>query len=699
MIRSDYLEKVYAGFLGMNIGIRIGAPVEPTIWSYERIQKTYGEITAYVKDYINFAADDDANGPFYFLRALVDDAGNRPLTPEDVGRAWLNYTREGVGMFWWGGYGRSTEHTAYLNLKAGIPAPQSGSIAQNGITLAEQIGGQIFIDTWGLISPGNPAMAAQLAECSASVSHDGEGLEGARFISACIALAFTHDDIYEIVSKALEQVGAESVYRKVAQAVIDFHEAHQEDFRACRAMLNEHWGYDKYPGVCHIIPNAGVCVLSMLYGAGDFSRTVEIATMCGWDTDCNAGNVGTVLGVMNSLSGLPAHYRGPINDSIVLSGIAGYLNMLDIPSYAKELALLGFKMAGEAPPDGLKSGFRETETYFDFELPGSTHGFRVSDSFTTGLAHSEDIAYSGRGSLSLLVDRVGRFEGGRVFYKPFYTREDFSDERYSPVFSPRAYAGQNVSFQLYLDQWEGSAPIQVAPYVRLATSKQILDLGYRPLQRNAWKEVAFVIPDTQGEAVDEVGFLYEGNCKERTLGRILLDEFRIYGKAEYTIDLSKQRVEFGSTTPFSQNRGAWTLEQGYLHAMSLENAQCFTGHYFTSDCVVQAEVIPENGAGHMLALRAQGSMRGYYAGFTSLGRVGIFREYFGINKLAEADFDWKHGEAYTLAVRAEGKRLSLSVDGKELLSCEDEQFAYGMVGYVRLGSGRTRYGDLHVRDL
>ena len=173
-----YLEKVYAGFLGMNIGIRLGAPVEPTIWTYERIRDTYGDITGYVKEYKNFAADDDANGPVFFLRALYDDARDRPLTAQDVARAWLNYAREGVGLYWWGGYGVSTEHTAYLNLKNGIPAPQSGSIEQNGLILAEQIGGQIFIDTWGLVSPGKPHEAAELGQTAASVSHDGNGLWG-----------------------------------------------------------------------------------------------------------------------------------------------------------------------------------------------------------------------------------------------------------------------------------------------------------------------------------------------------------------------------------------------------------------------------------------------------------------------------------------------------------------------------------------
>ncbi len=285
MIPQNYLEKIYAGFLGMNIGIRLGAPVEPTLWTYERIKDTYGDITDYVKEYKNFAADDDSNGPVFFLRALYDDAKDRPLEPQDVARAWLNYAREGIGMFWWGGYGVSTEHTAYQNLKLGIQAPLSGSISQNGQTLAEQIGGQIFIDTWGLISPGNPHQAANYGEIAASVSHDGEGLNGARFFCAAISEAFICQDIVAIIQTALLEIPKDSLYAKVAHAVLDFFEQEPNDFRACLKMLERDWGYDKYGGVCHIIPNAGVCILAMLYGKGDFNRTVEIATMCGWDTD------------------------------------------------------------------------------------------------------------------------------------------------------------------------------------------------------------------------------------------------------------------------------------------------------------------------------------------------------------------------------------------------------------------------------
>ena len=167
-IPKGYLEKLYAGWLGKIIGIRAGANIEG--WTYEKIKETYGELDGYPVDFINFAADDDSNGPFFFLRGLQDSAVNYDLKPQDVGEALLNYAAFERGFFWWGGYGMSTEHTAYLNLRNGIPAPRSGSIEQNGYAVAEQIGGQIFIDTWGLVAPGNPDLAAKYAQAVASVT-------------------------------------------------------------------------------------------------------------------------------------------------------------------------------------------------------------------------------------------------------------------------------------------------------------------------------------------------------------------------------------------------------------------------------------------------------------------------------------------------------------------------------------------------
>ena len=716
-IPVDYLERVYAGFLGKNVGIRLGAPVEPAIWTYDRIREVYGDITAYLKPYRNFAADDDANGPVYFVRPLLDatekgapkampEAMSGALlatTPADVGRAWLDYAREGVGMFWWGGYGRSTEHTAYLNLKNGIPAPESGSIERNGLVPAEQIGGQIFIDTWGLVWPGNPAMAADYAESAASVSHDGEGLQGARFIAGCIAAAFVEKDLRSVVDAGLSTLSAGSKYAEVARAVIGFHEAHPEDWRSCQEYLIASWGYDKWPGLCHIIPNAGVCVLALLYGEGSFARTVEIATMCGWDTDCNAGNVGTIAGVLYGLGAIPAHYRSPINDSIVLSGLPGAVNILDIPTFSRRLCAAGYRLAGKAVPAdiaaALERGDGEKALDFDFLLPGSTHGLRVSD--PVGFAAVHRAGLEGNGVLEFRFERLTREMNGKLFFKPFYRRADFDDERYSPVFSPIARPGQKVEIHFRLERWEGQS-IGVEGYVRDTFTKEDLIASETLFPKEGEDYVLeFAIPDLAGSSADEVGLKltsYSGKGK-RDSGRLLVDRFSVGGKARYAIDIAKQAVEFGCVTPFSHEGGCWSIDGGRLHLMTPARSASYTGGYKVGDQRVKARVRPLAGDSHLLIARASGAMRGYMAGFDGDGSVSIFKNDFGSSRIAHADHPWERNVEYELCLEVIGDRITLSVDGVLVLETRDASFASGMVGCGSMRAARTLYGPFEIEEL
>lgn len=105
-----------------------------------------------------------------------------------------------------GGNGNSTEHTAWLNLKKGIPAPLSGAIATNGKTIAEQIGAQIFIDSWALVAPGQPQLAASLAKTAASVSHDGESVYAAMLWAAMESQAFICQDIEKLIATGLSVI-------------------------------------------------------------------------------------------------------------------------------------------------------------------------------------------------------------------------------------------------------------------------------------------------------------------------------------------------------------------------------------------------------------------------------------------------------------------------------------------------------------
>ena len=697
-MKREVLEKIYAGFLGMNAGIRLGAPVEPAFWDSENIRKYYGELHGYVKDYKHFAADDDANGPVFFLRALDDMPVFGEPAPQDVAEAWLNYGREGVGLYWWGGYGVSTEHTAYLNLKNGIPAPQSGSIHQNGKTLAEQIGGQIFIDTWGLIAPADPARAARYAVTAASVSHDGEGLHGAAFMAAAISKAFETSDMEEIIAAGLQQIPADCLYRKVFDAVERCYRNDPQDWRACLAMLQAEWGYDKYPGVCHIIPNAGVCALALYYGRGDFARTIELASMCGWDTDCNAGNVGTILGVAVGPEGIPACYRGPINDEIVLSGISGYLNILDIPSYSKKLFGLACRLAGEECPE---PPAQDGTLHYDFTLPGATHGFHVSDPIRCMAQASPEHG----GSLRCFYEKLIRGEGFNLFVKTFYRRRDFDDERYMPVFSPLAYPGQTASFTVALERLHGDQ-LSLTPYVKETfTGQEILLKPVVFSDSFDSQTLSFTLPDVEGGVIEEVGLKLTSlsQAKLYDAGSLYLTDFRLEGKGHCTLNLSLSKKEFASVLPFSHNHGAWELVDGHMEVMSLGHAEAMTGPYFARDMKVSGTVTPLSGTSHLMSVRVQGAQRGVYGGFGVVDGVRslvVGKTVHGVwQLLTSRPFDWQEDHEYALTLAAEGQTFTLTMDGGEPLSVRDDTAcAYGMVGYAQYAMGRTAFGNLTLEE-
>lgn len=702
-MQQKFVEKIYAGWLAKIIGIRLGAPIEG--WTYEKIKNIYGQPDGYLVDYQEFAADDDSNGPLFFVRALSDKDPDRELQAQDVGEALLNYAPFEHGFFWWGGYGVATEHTAYLNLRNGIPAPRSGSIQQNGSTMAEQIGGQIFIDTWGLVTPGNPDRAAEYARKAASVTHDGNGIYGGIFVAVCISYAFLEQDMGKILEKGLSYIPQDCEYTKVVRAVMRFYEEHrQEGWRSCYWYIRENFGYDRYPGNCHIIPNTAVMILALLYGEGDFSDTLNICNMCGWDTDCNVGNVAAIMGVRNGLEGIEyGKWRAPINDFLACSSVVGSRNITDVAAQALYLAKLAYQEANEEMPDPWGEIAQNRPESCHFEFPGSTHAMRIrvesldereDKNRRCHLENTKETAYTGERSLKFTAGPISPGENVYVYKKTYYTPEDFYDSRYDPSFSPTVYPGQTIHGSAFLPDYGQDALVSL--YARDKRTGKIHQSHRQKISKGEWKRLEYRIPYLEGGLIDEVGFIFhmKGSHRQVIEAVGMIDDLYTDGKADYKVEFEQENQEMWTVlhteiSQFTRLKGLSSLENGQLHLSCADFGEVYTGGHDWEDYEVRGVLTPVLGEYHWINVRVQGALRSYAVGLLPDGKVGILKNENGYRILKTEELCWKPGEEYEITVCVHKNHICADINGQIQMEFTDEEKPYlnGCIGLsVQAGS-------------
>lgn len=674
---SDYTNRVYAGVLGKLIGVYLGRPFEN--WRYKDILQKLGPITYYVHDRLGdplVVTDDDVAGTFTFPRAL-DDYGISPdLSAEDIGKAWLNYIIEERSILWWGGAGNSTEHTAWLNLARGIPAPASGSIETNGATVAEQIGAQIFIDGWALVSPGNPAQAAKLARAAGSVSHDGEAVNAAVLWAAMEAEAFVSRDVDHLLETGLSFIPKDSLIAKLV-ADIRAWTSGNEDWEATRQKIEDNYGYDRYPGNCHVVPNHALMIMALLHAPHDFQRGQMIVNTSGWDTDCNAGNLGCLHGIMLGLEGLDAgpDWRGPVADRLYISSADGGRSVTDAVEVSLWLANLGRTLAGlpaePAPKDGAK---------FHFSLPGSVQGFRPQESQIA----LEDLRVSGEDH-ALVID-VRALAPGReaAAMTPVFIPLDVLKMRtYDLMASPRLHAGQTLRASVRADvalKGTVEARLRIRHYSGEDTLVDLDMPNGTLLSAGETAMLDWVVPETGYQPIAEVGLVLTAPTG-RAEGRVLLSSLTWDGCPDVTFRRPQGTGDFWrrawvSNVHFfskhfpqdiriSQNRGAGIILQGTRD---------------WTDYAVEADLMLHLGEYGGLVLRAEGQRRYYAARVTRAGALQIVRRRDAEETvLASMPLETPFETAFTMVASAKGKRLSVAV-GDARLEAHDDTFAGGAAG-------------------
>jgi ADP-ribosylglycohydrolase len=676
---EDYLERVYAGVLGKLIGVYLGRPFEQ--WTHQRIMAELGPIEGYVHERLGqplVVTDDDVAGTFTFVRALEDYGVSPDLPSEDIGRAWLNYIVENRAILWWGGNGNSTEHTAWLNLKKGIPAPHSGSIATNGTTVAEQIGAQIFIDGWALVAPGQPALAARLAGEAGRVSHDGESVYAAQLWAAMEAEAFLSSDVDHLLDTGLSLIPVDCL---IAHLIADIRGwvRQTDDWTATRARIEERYGYDKFPGNCHVVPNHALMIMALLHAPHDFGRAQMIVNTSGWDTDCNAGNLGCLQGIMLGLAGIDQRpdLRGPVADRMLISSADGGFSINDAARMALYLTNLGRQLAGQAPLPAPKEGAQ-----FHFALPGSLQGFRAQP----GLAPL--LVANAEGVLSLAYEGPGE----AAATTPTFTPPDVLSMRtYDLLASPLVYPGQVLRARVQADPGNAGT-VQSSLRLRVYDHEDRLANVEGPaevLAPGESRDLTWRIPDQGGQPIAEIGLALSGS---EGPGRVLLDHLRWDGCPDVVLRRptgGPENHRLGEGPDFW--RLAWVngahlfskrfppdfrISQDRGEGMILHGTRDWT------DYRVEADVTLHLGAYGGIAVRAQGLHRLYAARILREGKLHLVRVRDEEETvLAEAPLQVDLEQPIAMAVTVKGDRITATADGVTV-EATDMAFANGAIGLL-----------------
>ena len=344
--------KLHGAWLGRSIGCALGKPVEyfmdvrNGLSSWER-QKAYltgvssaewplrdyfperspaEDVTGVsacplsTREHISFMESDDDIRYTVLAQQMLENEGAH-FTSESVARVWLRSLPYDLVF--------TAETQAYRNIVMGANQLRSKQyedwphqvdwrwVSHHLNPYREWIGAQIRVDSYAYAAPGRPQLAAEFAYRDARISHAKNGVYGAMFCAAMIAAAFSTSDVMDVIEAGLEQIPATSRLYADVRTTLEICAAHGNDFDEFEAVIRAlHSEFGHYDPV-HTINNAALCVAALVLSGGDFHRAVTFAVMGGWDTDCNGATVGSIVGAMLGASGIPEHWSGRLNDTLL----------------------------------------------------------------------------------------------------------------------------------------------------------------------------------------------------------------------------------------------------------------------------------------------------------------------------------------------------------------------------------------------
>jgi ADP-ribosylglycohydrolase len=345
---AELADRLHAAWLGRCAGCNLGKPVEGFGWNRPRLRSYLEQAGSYpITDYLPvldpmpdgmtlnpswrdasrgritaMARDDDTDYTILGLH-LMEGLGE-DITPADVGREWLRH------MPFTQTY--TAERVAYRNLIQRYEPPQTARVFN---PYREWIGALIRADAFGYAYPGDPGRAARLAYQDAALSHTGNGIYGEMWAAGLIAASLAVSTARTAIDASMSVIPPGSRLAEALRDVVvsfDAGATWDEAFDQIERRLGHyHW--------VHTINNAAADVAALLWGEGDFSRTIGLAVQAGLDTDCDGATAGSVFGALHGTASLPGRWTDPLNDRMH-SAISGFDNssIADLAARTAEIA-------------------------------------------------------------------------------------------------------------------------------------------------------------------------------------------------------------------------------------------------------------------------------------------------------------------------------------------------------------------------
>ncbi len=295
---EQYRDKVYACWLGKNIGGTMGGPYEKT----REILDIKGFSTAPGVPLPN----DDLDLQLVWLHA-VEQIGPLAINAMTLGEFWLSFIPPH-----WNEYG-----IGKANMKRGLLPPLSGDYVNDW---QHSNGAWIRTEVWACMTPACPHLAAKYAIEDAKVDHgSGEGTYAAAFVAAMQSAAFVVSDLRRCIEIGLAEIPENCRMADSIRFTIECYDKKTPPMET-RNLIQQR-NADIGTGWFEAPSNVAYAVLGLLYGEGDFKKSMITAINCGDDTDCTAATVGAMMGIMGGMKVIPEDWRAYIGDEIITISI------------------------------------------------------------------------------------------------------------------------------------------------------------------------------------------------------------------------------------------------------------------------------------------------------------------------------------------------------------------------------------------